>query len=86
MEQAMRALLRLPLEIATAFFFTASIGIGAGVAAVSFTHRLGDGVKAAILAFVLAAATYGYLIWRTYRPQSATPVRRLRTIQAASPR
>jgi hypothetical protein len=38
----MRALIYLPVEIATAVLFAGSIGIGAGVAATSFTHRLGD--------------------------------------------
>ena len=66
----MRTLLLLPLEIATAFFFAASIGVGAGVAAVSYTHRLGDGFRIALAAFVAATFGFGYAIWRQYRPRS----------------
>ena len=72
----MRTLLHLPLEIACAFFFAASIGIGTGVVAVSYTHRLGDGLKVAPFAFLLAAAGFGYAIWRSYRPQQTTAVPR----------
>ncbi len=75
----MRTMLHLPLEIATAFFFAASIGIGAGIAATSYTHRLGDGLMAALLGFLVAAAGFGYAIWRNYRPHSKTAIRRLRT-------
>jgi hypothetical protein len=71
-----RTLLHLPLEIACAFFFAASIGIGTGVVAVSYTHRLGDGLKVAPFAFLLAAAGFGYAIWRSHRPQQTTAVPR----------
>ena len=71
----MRTLLHLPLEMATALFFAASIGIGAGVVATSYTHRLGDGIRAAIAAFILAAAGFGYALWRQYRPRSKPAVR-----------
>ncbi len=67
----MRSLLQLPLDIATAFFFSASIGIAAGVVAISFSHRLGDGALYGIPSFALAAATFGYLIWRSFRPRRA---------------
>jgi hypothetical protein len=69
MEHAVRTLLHLPQEIACAFFFAASIGIGTGVVAVSYTHRLGDGLKVAPIAFLVAAAGFGYAIWRNYRPE-----------------
>lgn len=82
----MRTLLHLPLEIATAFFFAASIGIGAGVVATSYTHRLGDGLKMALVAFLVAGAGFGYAIWRAYRPEPKRPARRLRTAQMAAPR
>jgi membrane protein implicated in regulation of membrane protease activity len=64
-----RTIFNLSVEALTALFFAASIGVGAGVAATSFTHRLGDGLKVALLAFLVAAATFGYVMWRTYRPQ-----------------
>ena len=67
----MRSLFQLPLDIATAFFFSASIGI-AGVVAISFSHHLGDGVLYGLPSFVLAAATFGYLIWRSFRPRKAS--------------
>lgn len=75
----MRTLLHLPLEIATAFFFAASIGIGAGVVATSYTHRLGDGLRVAAVALVLAAAGFGFAIWRNYRPHLKSAGRALRT-------
>jgi hypothetical protein len=80
----MRTLLHLPLEIATAFFFAASIGIGAGVVATSYTHRLGDGLRAAAAAFLVAVAGLGFVIWRNYRPQRRSPGHLLRTAQAVS--
>lgn len=64
----MRSLLRLPLDIATSFFFAASIGIAAGVVAVSFTFRLGDGLKSGALGFLIAAGAFGFHLYRTYRP------------------
>lgn len=82
----MRTLLHLPVEIATAFFFAASIGIGAGVATISFTHRLGDGLKVAILAFLVAAAGFGYAIWRHHRPLAKPAGRRLSSVQMAASR
>ena len=75
----MRTMLHLPLEIATAFFFAASVGIGAGIAATSYTHRLGDGLKVAVVGFLIAAAGFGYVLWRNYRPRAKTAIRRLRT-------
>ena len=67
----MGSLFQLLLDIATAFFFSASIGVAAGVVAVSFSHRLGDGALYGIPSFALAAATFGYLIWRSFRPHKA---------------
>ncbi len=67
----MHSLFRLFIETATALFFSASIGIAAGVVAISFSHRLGDGVLYGLLSFALAAATFGYLIWRSFRPRKA---------------
>ena len=64
----MRLLLRLPLDIATSFFFAVSIGIAAGVVAISFSHRLGDGLKFGLPGFLIAAGGFGYFIYRTYRP------------------
>lgn len=75
----MRTMLHLPLEIATAFFFAASVGICAGIVATSYTHRLGDGLKAALLGFLVAAAGFGYVLWRSYRPRPKAALRRLRT-------
>ena len=64
----MRLLLRLPLDIATSFFFAASIGIAAGVVAISYSHRLSDGLKFGLLGFLIAAGGFGYFIYRTYWP------------------
>ena len=82
----MRNLLHLPLEIATALLFAASIGIGAGVVATSYTHRLGDGLKMALVAFLVAAGGFGYVIWRNYRPHRKSGVCRLQTAGMAAPR
>ena len=80
----MRTIFHISLESLTALFFAASIGIGAGVATISFTHRLGDGLKVAVVAFLIASATFGYVIWRTYRPRSRAAVRRPRSLAASS--
>jgi hypothetical protein len=61
-------LLRLPLEIATNFFFALSIGIATGVVAISFSHRLGDGLKFGFPAFLIATFGFGYFLYRSYRP------------------
>lgn len=82
----MRTLLHLPIEIATAFFFAASIGVGAGVVTTSYTQRLGDGLRTAVVAFLVAAAGFGYAIWRNYRPRSRRSVRRLQATHMAAPR
>jgi hypothetical protein len=82
----MRTLLRLPIDIATAFFFSASIAIGMGVVATSYTHRLGDGFRMGALAFLVAAAGFGYAIWRNYRPLPKPAMRLMRTAQVAAPR
>jgi hypothetical protein len=70
-------------EIATAFFFSASIGIGASVALISFTHRLSDGLMLAPLAFLLAGAVFGLLIWRNYRPAPRLRAMHPHTIEVA---
>lgn len=80
MGHAMRTLLHLPIEIAIAFLFAASIGIGSGVVAVSYTHRLGDGLRVMLIAFLAAGAGFGYAIWRNYRPR---PKRRAPRVKAA---
>ena len=82
----MRTIFHLTIEILTALFFAASIGIGAGVVATSFTHRLGDGLKMALVGFLVASATFGYLIWRTYRPQHRAAPARPHSLEAASSR
>ena len=82
----MRTIFHLALEALTALFFAASIGIGAGVAATSFTHRLGDGLKVAVLAFLIAAATFGYVMWRTYRPRRRAVPSGQRAVEAAASR
>jgi membrane protein implicated in regulation of membrane protease activity len=81
-----RTTFHLSVEILTALFFAASIGVGAGVAAISFTHRLGDGVRVAVAAFLVASATFGYLIWRTYRPEQKAAAPRSRSLEVASSR
>ena len=80
----MRNILHMTVEVATAFFFSASIGIGAGVAAVSFTHRLSDGLRFALLAFLISAATFGYVIWRHFRPAIKVVSDHPPTIEVAS--
>jgi hypothetical protein len=83
MEHAVRTLLDLSLEMATAFFIAASIGIAAGVVAASRTHRLGPALLVALAAFVLAAAGFGYAIWRSQRARSRRMFRRMRAVSAA---
>jgi hypothetical protein len=67
-EYAMRRVLQLCLDVTTAFLFAASIGVAVGVVAVSFTHRLADLLTFGLPGFLLASATFGYFIWRSYRP------------------
>lgn len=86
MEHSVRTLLHLPLEIVTALFFAASIAVGAGVVAISYTHRLGPGFTMALVAFLLAAAGFGYGLWRTYRPRPKRMFGRLPTASAVAPR
>jgi membrane protein implicated in regulation of membrane protease activity len=78
----LRTLLDLPAEIATAFFFAASIGIGAGTVAASHTHRLVPGFQVALAAFLVAAASFGYAIWRSRRLRSRRMFRRIRVVAA----
>lgn len=85
MGHAMRTLLHLPVEIATAFFFAASIGVGTGVVAISYTHRLGDGLKMALIAFLAAAAGFGYAIWRSHWPKQTRPKRAVRRVRGGAP-
>jgi hypothetical protein len=82
----MRSLLYLPVEIVTAFFFAASIGIGSGVAVISYTHRVSDGLKMALIAFLAAAVGFGCAIWRQYRPRPKRAERRMGPASAAVPR
>jgi len=86
MEHPVRALLELPVEIATAFFFAASVGIGAGVVAASRIHRLGPALLVALAAFVVAAASFGYAIWRNHRSRSRRMFRRIRVVAATAQR
>lgn len=74
----MRTLLELPAEIATALFFSAAVGIGAGVVAASHTHRLAPAFQVALAAFLVAAASFGYAIWRGRRLRSRRMFRRIR--------
>jgi hypothetical protein len=76
----MRKWVYLPVEILTAALFSISIGIAAGVVAISFTHRLGDGLTFGLPALVLALASFGFVLWRAYRPEK----KRLAAVPAAS--
>lgn len=64
----MRKWIYLPVEILTAALFSISIGIAAGVVAISFTHRLGDGLTFGLPALLLAVLAFGFVLWRAYRP------------------
>jgi membrane protein implicated in regulation of membrane protease activity len=81
-----RTFFHLSLEVLTALFFAASIGIGAGVAATSFTHRLGDGLRVALVAFLTAGACFAYVIWRNYRPLEKAPAHRSRPVEVVASR
>lgn len=74
----MRTLLDLPAEIATAFFFSASIGVAAGTITASHTHRLVPACQVALAAFLVASASFGYAIWRARRLRSRRMFRRIR--------
>jgi membrane protein implicated in regulation of membrane protease activity len=76
----LRTLLDLPAEIATAFFFAASIGVGAGTVAASHTHRLAPTFQVALAVFLVAAASFGYAIWRARRLRSRRMFRRMRVV------
>jgi membrane protein implicated in regulation of membrane protease activity len=78
----LRDLIELPAEIATAFFFAASIGVGAGAVAASHTHRLAPTFQVALAAFLVAAASFTYAIWRSRRLRSRRMFRRMRTVVA----
>ena len=62
--------LELPREIATALFFAAAIGVGAGALVAGRTHRLLPALHVALGAFAIAAASFGYAIWRNHRWRS----------------
>lgn len=66
----MGRLLELPREIATAFFFAAAIGIATGAVVAGRTQRLAPALPVAAWAFAIAAASFGYAIWRNHRWQS----------------
>jgi hypothetical protein len=63
----MGKLLELPREIATAFFFAAAIGIATGAVVAGRTQRLAPALPVALGAFAIAAASFGYAIWRNHR-------------------
>jgi hypothetical protein len=63
----MGRLLELPREIATAFFFAAAIGIATGAVVAGRTQRLAPAFPVALGAFAIAAASFGYAIWRHHR-------------------
>jgi membrane protein implicated in regulation of membrane protease activity len=62
--------LDLPREIATALFFAAAIGIGAGALVAGRTQRLLPAFHVALGAFAIAVASFGYAIWRSHRSRS----------------
>lgn len=82
----MRTLLDLPVEIATAFFFAASVGVGAGTVVASHTHRLVPAIQVTLAVFAVAAASFGYAIWRDHRSRSRRMFRRIRPVAAAARR
>ncbi len=78
----LRTLLELPAEIASAFFFAASVGVGAGAITASHTHRLVPAFQVALAAFLVASASFGYAIWRARRLRSRRMFRRIRAVVA----
>lgn len=66
----MGTFLELPREIATALFFAAAIGIGAGALVAGRTQRLLPAFQVAGGAFAVAIASFGYAIWRHRRWRS----------------
>lgn len=66
----MATLLELPREIATALFFAAAIGIGAGALVAGRTQRLLPAFHVALITFAVAIASFGYAIWRNHRRHS----------------
>jgi membrane protein implicated in regulation of membrane protease activity len=66
----MGTLLELPREIATALFFAAAIGVGAGALVAGRTQRLLPALHVALGAFAIAVASFGYAIWRNHRRHS----------------
>jgi hypothetical protein len=69
-ERPVGTLLELPREIATALFFAAAIGIGAGALVAGRTQRLLPAFHVAIAVFAIAIASFGYAIWRNHRWRS----------------
>jgi hypothetical protein len=67
-------LLRLPLHIAVATLYTASIGVGSAAIVAVLAQRLDHGARAGIAALLIASACFGTYLWRTHRPQRARPV------------
>jgi hypothetical protein len=62
--------LELPREIASAFFFSAAIGVVAGAVVAGRTQRLAPALPVALTAFGIAAVSFGYAIWRSHRVRS----------------
>jgi hypothetical protein len=81
-----RSLIELPVEIATAFFFAAAIGVGAGAIAATHTQRLAPAIQVALAAFAVALASFGYAIWRGRRLRSRRMFRRVRSVAVAARR
>ena len=75
----MGTLLELPREIATALFFAAAIGVGAGALVAGRTQRLLPALHVALGAFAIAAASFGYAIWRNHRRHSRRMFKRFAT-------
>lgn len=78
----MRTLLELPREIATAFFYAAAIGVAAGALVAGRTQRLAPALQVALGAFLFAAASLGYAIWRSHRWRSRRMFGRVRALGA----
>jgi hypothetical protein len=72
--RALSTFLHATSDTATALLHAASIAIVAGAIAAACTARLRIGVIVGVCALIVAAAGFGFSLWRTYGPATRRQV------------
>jgi hypothetical protein len=72
--RALSTFLHATSDTATALLHVASIAIAAGAIAAACTARLRIGVIVGACALIVAAAGFGFSLWRTYGPSTRRQV------------